>query len=107
MQDDNDYGQDRDERHQGEYEEEVEEEDEEAVITCLQQELKYRQNQTRVAIETIWKEVEQPGQRPRTGKKRKVRGRLQSPRRREMPRPRRGRGHGPRPRQKRRIRSPG
>ena len=39
---DRDYGQDRDERHQGEYEEEVEEEDEEAVITCLRQELESR-----------------------------------------------------------------
>ena len=55
---DRDYGQDRDERHQGEYEEEVEEEDEEAVITCLRQELESRRNQTRVAIESSWKEVE-------------------------------------------------
>ena len=71
---DNDYDQDRDERHQGEYEEEVEEEDEEAVITCLRQDLESRRNQTRVAIESSWKEVERPGQRPRTGKNRRGKG---------------------------------
>ena len=103
--DDNDYGQDRDERHQGEYEEEVEEEDEEAVITCLRQELEYRRNQTRVAIESIWKEVERPGQRPRTGNKRKGQGRLQMPRQREIPRSQRGQRRGPKPRQKRMLRS--
>ena len=32
---DKDYSQDRDERYPGEYEEEVKEEDKEAVITCL------------------------------------------------------------------------
>ena len=43
----------------GEYKEEVEEEDEEAVITCLWQELESRQNKTRVAIESSKKEAEQ------------------------------------------------
>ena len=52
------YGQERDGRHRGDYEEEVEEEDEEAVITCLRQELKSRRNQTRVVIESSWKDVE-------------------------------------------------
>ena len=42
------YGQDRDEWHQGEYEEEVEKEDEEAVIICLRKELKSFQNKTRL-----------------------------------------------------------
>ena len=86
--DDNDYGQGRGKQHQGDYEEEVEEEDAESVITCLWQELKSRQNQTRVEIELSWKEVKRPGQRPRTGKKRKGKGRLQRLRRREMPIPR-------------------
>ena len=59
--DNNDYGQEKDEQHQGKYNEEVKEEDEEAVITCLRQELESRQNQTRVVIESRWKEVERPG----------------------------------------------
>ena len=55
--DDNGYVQDRYKRHQGQYEEEVEEEYKEAVITCLRQELESHQNQTRVAIKSSWKEV--------------------------------------------------
>ena len=44
--------------HQGNYQEEVEEEDEGGVITCLWQEFGSRQNQTRVVIESICKQVE-------------------------------------------------
>ena len=44
--------------HQGNYQEEVEEEDKGGVITCLWQEFGSRKNQTRVAIESICKQVE-------------------------------------------------
>ena len=105
--DNNDYSQDRYEWHQGKYEEEVEEEYEEVVITCLRQDLKSFRNQTRVVFELIWNEVERPGQRPRTGKHQKGKGRLQRPRQREMPRTRRGRDSGLRKMQNISLRSPG